>query len=122
MNGVAFGDAPPANANSPSAIKRIRVRPSPWLLTSLANRTVYARSSNELCAKLQTFGALRTDAVKSSINLVAKHHFGGVHVLKDGLRVGFILSRPLKHPRILRMEPITATIYAHHVKVTHLED
>jgi hypothetical protein len=76
----------------------------------------------EFCARLRTCGPLRTDAVKSSINLVSTHHFGGVRVQKDGLRVGFLLSRPVEHPRILRTEKITPTIWAHHVKITGTED
>jgi len=76
----------------------------------------------ELCAKLRAFGAFRTDAVKSSINLVSTHHFGGVRVQKDGLRVGFVLSHPVEHPRILRTEKITPTIWAHHVKIAGTDD
>ncbi|MBI3680460.1 MAG: hypothetical protein HY235_08690 [Acidobacteria bacterium] len=76
----------------------------------------------QLSAKLRSFGSFRMDAVKSSINLVSKHHFGGVRVLKDGLHVGFILSHPLNHPRILRTQRITPTIYGHRVKLTRAED
>jgi hypothetical protein len=76
----------------------------------------------EICAKLWGFGPLRMDAVKSSINLVSKHHFGGIRVVKDGLRLGFILGHPVTHARILRTERITATIYGHQVKITRKKD
>ena len=74
-----------------------------------------------LYAKLRSIAPLRMDAVKSSINLVSKHHFGGIRVQKDGLRLGFILGRPVEHHRI-RTQQITPTIWAHHVKITRQED
>ena len=77
---------------------------------------------DNLSARLGKFGPFRMDAVRSSINLAARHHFGGVRVLADGLRIGFILSQPVDHPRILRIERISPTIYAHRVKITRKED
>ena len=75
-----------------------------------------------LCAKLSKFGPLRMDGVKSSINLVSKHHFGGIRVMKDSLRLGFVLSHPVAHPRILRVARITPTTYAHRVRIAGQED
>ncbi len=71
-----------------------------------------------LCAKLKTFRPFRTDAVRSSINLVSTHHFGGVRVQQDGLRIGFVLSRPIQNPRITRMERLAPTIYVHRIQLT----
>jgi hypothetical protein len=71
----------------------------------------------DLCARLRKFGPLRRDAVRSSINLASTHHFGAVKMQKDGLRVGFILARPISHPRIHGPEPITPNTYAHHVQI-----
>ena len=56
-----------------------------------------------LIAHMKKFGPLRVDAVKSSINLIAKHHFGGITAQKETLRLGFLLDRPVKHPRIMRV-------------------
>jgi hypothetical protein len=77
-------------------------------------RAIYA----ELIKRLETFGPLRVDAVKTSINLIARRHLGGARVLKDGLRVGFVLERKLTAPRILRAEWIGGSKYAHSVKLT----
>jgi hypothetical protein len=71
-----------------------------------------------LTKKLRSFGPLRVDAVKSSVNLIARRHIGGVRVLKDGLRVGFVLERKLASPRVKRAEWIGGSKYAHSVKVT----
>jgi hypothetical protein len=77
---------------------------------------------DELIKKLEEFGPLRTDAVKTSINLIARRHLGGVRVQEDGLRVGFVLERKLSDPRILRAEWVGGTKYGHSVKVTSAEE
>ena len=79
------------------------------------------RLFDALLAKLRSFGHFRVDAVPSSVNLVAKHHFGGVRVLGDGLRIGFIPSHAIDSPR-MRVARITSTSYGHSVKVTRKED
>jgi hypothetical protein len=76
----------------------------------------------DLCARLRAFRHPPDRCGKVLINLVSTHHFGAVHVQKDGLRVGFILSHPVEHPRIVRTEKITPTIWAHHVKLTSTKD
>ncbi len=67
-------------------------------------------------------GALRVDAVQSSINLVSTHHFGGIAVRSDYLRVGFILARAIDHERIERTEHIGPRRVAHHVHLRSLGD
>jgi hypothetical protein len=64
------------------------------------------------------FGPLRVDAVKTSINLIAKHHLGGARVLKNGLQIGFVLGRKLADRRILRSEWVGGSKYAHSVRLT----
>jgi hypothetical protein len=75
-----------------------------------------------LCAKLKESGQLRVDAVQSGINLAARSHFGGVRVQKDGLRLGFILSRPLQHERVIQTLQIGPASYAHSVKIASEQD
>lgn len=50
-----------------------------------------------LIARLKKTGPLRVDAVKTSINLISRHHFGGVMVRRDHLRVGFLAQKPINH-------------------------
>ena len=55
----------------------------------------------ELIRRLRRTGPLRFDAVQTSINLISTHHFGGVRVRNDHLRVGFLAKAPIKDARIL---------------------
>jgi len=75
-----------------------------------------------LKTKLEKFGPLRTDAVKSSINLIAKYHYGAVHPLKDGLRVGFLLHRKIENDRIIHHEWVGGDRWGHHVKLSAVGD
>ena len=49
-----------------------------------------------LVSKLREFGPLRIDAVKTSINFISKHHFGGMRVQKQSLRLGFISDEKIE--------------------------
>ena len=60
------------------------------------------RLFEELIRSLARTGPLRFDAVKTSINLISTHHFGGVRVREDHLRLGFLATAPIKDARILR--------------------
>jgi hypothetical protein len=73
---------------------------------------------DQLIRKLEEFGPLRMDAVKTSVNLIAKRHLGGVRALKDGVRIGFVLERKVTGPRVLRSEWVGGSKYAHSVKLT----
>ena len=73
---------------------------------------------NHLCRELKKFGPLRIDAVGSGINLVPKHHMGGVRVLKDRLHVGFLVSRAIENPRIARNRQVGPSAYTHAVTLT----
>ena len=75
-----------------------------------------------LLSKLETFGPLRVDAVKTSINLIAKHHFGAVHPGKKGLRLGFVLSRKVEDVRITHHEWVGGNRWGHRVSLTSLKD
>ncbi len=77
---------------------------------------------DELVRKIEGIGPLRTDAVETSINLIAKHHLGGVRVLKGGLRIGFVLARKLADRRILRAEWVGGPKYAHTIRVDSSQD
>jgi len=67
-------------------------------------------------------GPLRVDAVESTINLVSKHHFGGIAVRREYLRVGFILNREIRHERIAHAERIGPRRVSHHVIVSSVSE
>jgi uncharacterized C2H2 Zn-finger protein len=75
-----------------------------------------------LFSKLETFGQVRADAVKTSVNLVARHHFGAVHPMKDGLRIGFILRRKVEDARIIRHEWVGGDRWGHSVRLINPKD
>ena len=77
---------------------------------------------DHLCRELKKVGRLRVDAVKTSINLIPKHHMGGVRVLRDRLRVAFLLSRRVADESIERVDRITPNAYLHVVYVAKKTD
>jgi hypothetical protein len=70
-----------------------------------------------LLRALERTGPLRVDAVASSINLVSRHHFAGVAVRRDHLRIGFLLNRQVSDCRIARVERVGVRRFSHHVRV-----
>jgi hypothetical protein len=66
---------------------------------------------------LERSGPLRVDAVKSTINLISVHHFGGVAVRRDYLRVGFVADHEIRDKRISRVERIGSRRFIHHVVI-----
>ena len=83
-----------------------------------ALRRVYRR----LVAALRGFGPVRFDAVQSSINFVSTHHFGGLAVRRDYLRLGFIADHAIHDPRILRRMRLGAHRVHHRVMLRTPED
>jgi len=60
--------------------------------------------------------------VKTSINLVSKYHFGGIHVRRDHLRVGFLSDRMIEESRIVRTQRLGPTTFGHSVILRGLVD
>jgi hypothetical protein len=77
---------------------------------------------NTLCRRLSRTGPLRVDAVKSSINLVSGHHFGGVAVRRDHLRVGFLADHEIRSDRLSAVEKVGPHRVGHHVSVYSSKD
>ena len=63
-----------------------------------ALREIYHR----LIVRLRELGPLRVDAVKSSINLASRYHFGGLTVRQDHVRLGFLADRAIQDKRVVR--------------------
>jgi hypothetical protein len=75
-----------------------------------------------LVQKLEKTGPLRLDAVRTSINLISWHHFGGVTVRRDYLRLGFLARKPIKSRRIVRREVLGPTRIGHTVVIRDEKD
>ena len=70
-----------------------------------------------LIQKLEESGPFHLDAVKTSINLVSKHHFGGVRVRGTYLRVGFLAKQMIRSPRIMHTEVLGPTRFGHSLEI-----
>ncbi len=68
------------------------------------------------------FGPVRLDAVKTSINIAGKSHFAGLQVLRDSLKLGFVMNSKLHNKRILRCQRLGKTVYGHTVKLIRKKD
>jgi hypothetical protein len=77
---------------------------------------------DRLVSLMKEFGPLRVDAVKRNINLIAKHHLGGVEVQKKALRLGFVNDEPLESERFVRVTRLGPHRVGHTVKLHSLED
>ena len=70
-----------------------------------------------LLAKLGKLGPLRIDAVRSSINLISKYHFGGVQVHRDHLTIGFLSKQTIIDRKIHRADKVGPQKFIHFVKI-----
>jgi hypothetical protein len=77
---------------------------------------------DRLIQELRTIGPVRVDAVKTSINLINKHHFGGVRVRRNYLRVGFLANVPIHSPRIVHSESLGPGRVAQSVEIRSVEE
>ena len=75
-----------------------------------------------LIARLREFGPLRVDAVKSSVNLVSKYHFGGLSVRSDYIRLGFLSDEVIEDERITRRQKQGPNKVSHWVRLRSPRD
>jgi hypothetical protein len=75
-----------------------------------------------LIRKLQKTGPLRIDAVKTSINLISRHHVGGISVRRGYLRLGFLARKPIARARIVHREILGPNRVGHVVVVSSKKD
>ena len=77
---------------------------------------------NALVAQLRRFGEFRVDAVKTSINLIHKYHFGSVTVQDEELRLGFVSDEPIRSSRIVKTQELGPSRVGHSVKLRKASD
>ena len=75
-----------------------------------------------LIRKLEKTGPLRIDAVKTSINLVSRHHFGGIMVRRGYLRLGFLARKRIRSARIVHHQSLGPKRVGHTVVVSGKKD
>lgn len=75
-----------------------------------------------LIGKLAKTGPLRIDAVKTSINLISRHHFGGVTVRRGHLRLGFLARKRIHSARIVHHQILGPNRVGHSVVIGDKKD
>ena len=75
-----------------------------------------------LLTRLREFGPLRVDAVKSSVNLVSKYHFGGLSVRRNYIRLGFLSCEVIENERIIRIQKQGPNRVSHWVRLRSPSD
>ncbi len=80
------------------------------------------RLFDRLLEETERFGPVRTDPVRNSINLASRYHFAVVYVLKESMKLEFLLNRELHDPRIERTIRLGEDSYSHFVKVRSEEE
>jgi hypothetical protein len=70
-----------------------------------------------LIRRLRKTGPLRIDAVKTSINLISRHHFGGITVRRGYLRVGFLARKRIDSSRIVHSQILGPNRVGHSVMI-----
>ncbi len=77
---------------------------------------------DSLVKELEKFGRFRADAVKSSINLINKYHFGSVTVQEKALRLGFVSDEKARSARIVQTQELGPNRVGHSVKLESPDD
>ena len=75
-----------------------------------------------LVRKLEKAQPFRVDAVKTSINLIARHQFGGISVRGSFLRLGFLAREPIHSLRIVEREVLGTNRVSHSVLIAREGD
>ena len=83
---------------------------------------VLRRLFDLLIRRLKKTGPLRIDAVQTSINLISRHHFGGIAVRRGYLRVGFLAGRRIDAARIVHRQVLGPHRVGHSVVIRNKRD
>jgi len=75
-----------------------------------------------LIQRLEESGPIRINTVKTSINLINRHHFGGTKVQRKALRVGFVTNEEIMSERIIRRQRLGPNRVGYSVNLFAWED
>jgi hypothetical protein len=77
---------------------------------------------NVLQEEVEKFGQVRIDPVQTSINIGGKFHCISIFVLKESLKLDFLLKKRIQSPRFIRIRGPTNNYYTYTLKLKHLND
>jgi hypothetical protein len=78
-----------------------------------ATSAVYKR----LLATLDRLGAYDVEGKKTSLHIVRRRAFLGVHPRKDGLLLNIVTERPIENSRVIRVEQVSKNRCHNEVKI-----
>jgi hypothetical protein len=77
---------------------------------------------DQLLSLLRTFGPLEEDPKKTSIHLNRKSALAGVETRKDYLLLNIKSDHPVKNPRVVKAEQVSAKRFHHKVRISSPQD
>jgi len=77
---------------------------------------------DQLILLLRTFGPIQEDPKKTSIHLNRKSALAGVETRKDYLLLNIKSDHPIKNPRVLKAEQVSAKRFHHKVRISSPTD
>ena len=111
-----------APAKKAPARKKAPVAPSPVDGHFKGKPASLRRIYNALVKELSKFGTFRADAVKTSINLIHRYHFGSVTVQDEALRLGFVSDVRARSERIVQTQELGLERVGHSVRLESTAD
>jgi hypothetical protein len=76
-------------------------------------KNIYQR----LLEALKSFGEVHVEEKKTSIHLINRVTFAGLHPRKDYLYLEIVSDNPIKNKRVFRVEQISKNRYHNHIKL-----
>lgn len=86
------------------------------------NEPVVKDIYDRLLAALRVFGEVHESPKQTSIHLDNASGFAGVYTRKSTINLRFRLSRKIEHPRIAKVEQLSAHRFMHTVKLASVDD
>ena len=88
----------------------------------IGNDAAVQATYDQIVAALKEIGPFIEEPKKTSIHLVRRTGFAGVHPRKHSLTLNLRLSHPLENVRIAKVEQVSKNRYHNEVKLEHPEE
>lgn len=75
-----------------------------------------------IATRLSKKGSFRAEAVRTAIHLTSRHHFAGINVRRDSLRIGFLAPEPIQSARIVHRLVLGPARVEHVVVLKDIKD
>lgn len=87
------------------------------------NRSPFLKSLyTHLISELKQIGTITVEPKKTSVHVVAKSAFVGIHSRKDYLIINIVSDKPIKSSRIFKVEQVSKSRFHNHIKIAEKQD